>query len=68
MSVMSNNTTSATSTTEGFQIDTSMNMTLENSTGLSLDKGNTTLIDDEEVYRFKKTSRYNLQVQNTMQY
>ena len=50
---MSNNTTSAPSTTEGFQIDTSMNMTFANSTGLSLDKGNTTIIDNEEVYRVK---------------
>ena len=58
MSVMSNNTTSASSTTEGFQIDTSMNMTLENSTVFALDKGNTTLIDDEEVYRVKIRQAY----------
>ena len=58
MSVMSNNTTSASSTTEGFQIDTSMNMTLENSTVFALDKGNTTLIVDEEVYRVKIRQAY----------
>ena len=55
---MSNNTTSASRTTEGFQIDTSMNMTMENSTGLSLDNGNTTLVDEVEVYRLKVKQAY----------
>ena len=54
---MSNNTTSAPSTTEGFQIDTSMNMTLANSTDLSTDNGNITLVNEVEVYRVIKVKQ-----------
>ena len=51
MSVISNTSESATSTsTEGFQIDSFVNHTLENSTDFSLEKGNSTVSDDNEVF------------------
>ena len=55
MSVISNTSESATSTsTEGFQIDSFVNQTLENSTDFSLEKGNSTVSDDNEVFFVKK--------------
>ena len=54
MSVISNASESATSTsTEGFQIDSLVNQTLENSTDFSLEKGNSTISDDNEVFFVK---------------
>ena len=51
MSAISNTSKSATSTsTEGFQIDSLVNQTLENSTDISLEKGNSTVLDDNEVF------------------
>ena len=55
MSVIPNTSESATSTsTEGFQIDSLVNKTLENSTDFSLEKGNSTVFDDNEVFLLKR--------------
>ena len=55
MSLISNTSESATSTsTEGFQVDSLVTHTLENSTDFSLEKGNSTVSDDNEVFFVKK--------------
>ena len=65
MSVISNTSESATSTsTEGFQIDSFVNQTLENSTDFSLEKGNSTVSDDNEVFFVKKVKHIKDKIYN----
>ena len=50
MTTITNNSEIAASTTKGFLVDAIANNSSENSTIFPLDKGNSTVFDDDEVF------------------